>query len=284
MIQDKNDIGIIGAGKVGTALGGYLSAAGLPLSGFYDVMPEAAAHAAELTATRCFSSLGEILNRNEVLLVTAPDDLIASVWEQCLCFPVAGKTFLHCSGVLSSSVFTDHEKAGAYAGSLHPMCAVSSREAKEVFFGKFFVMEGDAIGIEILKSWMNTTNNEYKIIRSEDKARYHAAAVMSSNLVCALQQQGEDLLAACGFKPDEAHQLLAPLLLGNAENIAAKGCVEALTGPVERGDTGTVARHLEALEGDLRETYRMLSLKLVDLAQQKHPENNYTNLLNILKQ
>ena len=284
MIQNKNDIGIIGAGKVGTALGGYLSAAGLPLSGYYDSVLPCAEDAAERTNTQCYGSLEEIISQNTVMLMTVPDDAIASVWNLCRCFPVAGKTFIHCSGVLSSIVFSEHEKEGVYVGSLHPVCAVSNREAKEVFFGKFFVMEGDAHGIEILKAWMNTTHNEYKIIRSEDKARYHAAAVMSSNLVCALQQMGEDLLKDSGFDAQEAHQLLVPLLLGNVDNIATKGCVEALTGPVERGDAGTVARHLEALDGDMRETYRLLSLKLVALAQQKHPDTHYTNLLNVLKQ
>lgn len=284
MIQKKNDIGIIGAGKVGTALGGYLSAAGLPLSGYFDSVLPCAEDAANRTCTHCYATLEEILDKNKVVLVTVPDDVIASVWEQCCRFPVAGKTFIHCSGLMSSTVFVDHERMEVHVGSLHPVCAVNSREAKEVFFGKFFVMEGDATGIEILKSWMNITHNEYKIIHSEDKVRYHAAAVMSSNLVCALQQMSEDLLMTCGFESDEAHQLLSPLLLGNADNIAAKGCVEALTGPVERDDAGTVGRHLDALDGDLRETYKVLSQKLVAMAQQKHPDRNYTNLLNILKQ
>lgn len=283
MIQYKNDIGIIGAGKVGTALGAYLSTHGLLLSGYHDHMLTYAKDAAERTSTRCFESLEEILDYNNVILMTVPDDVIAAVWEQCRCFPISGKTFIHCSGVLSSKVFSDHEQLDVHVASLHPVCAVNNRDAKEVFFGKFFVMEGDATGIEILKSWMKTTQNEYKIIHSEDKARYHAAAVMSSNLVCALQQQGEDLLMKCGFDPLEAHQLLSPLLLGNAGAIAENGCVEALTGPVERDDVGTVARHLEALDGDLRESYRILSLKLVDMAQQKHPDRNYKNLLNVLK-
>lgn len=283
MIQNKNIIGIIGAGKVGTALGGYLTAAGLPLSGYFDSVLPWAEDAANRTNTQCYATLKEILDKNKVILVTVPDDVIASVWEQCRRYPIAGKTFLHCSGVMSSTVFSEHEKADVHVGSLHPVCAVNSREAREVFFGKFFVMEGDAIGIEILKTWMNTTHNEYKIIRSEDKARYHAAAVMSSNLVCALQQQGEDLLMECGFEPHEAHQLLSPLLLGNVGNITASNCVEALTGPVERNDIGTVARHLETLDGDLLETYRLLSLKLVAMAEQKHPDRNYTNLLNVLK-
>ena len=71
-------------------------------------------------------------------------------------------------------------------------------------------------------------------------------------------------------------------MLDNVNNIAEKGCVEALTGPVERGDIGTVQRHLETLVGDDREIYRLLSLRLLTLAQEKHPDKDYTNLKEVL--
>ena len=60
--------------------------------------------------------------------------------------------------------------------------------------------------------------------------------------------------------------------------------MNALTGPVERNDVGTVARHLAVLEGDDRELYRLLSLRLVEVARQKHPDRDFTNLLNVLMQ
>lgn len=280
---DRNAIGIVGAGKVGTSLGAYLAANGLLVSGFYDVDSAQALTAAERTATRSYDSLKALLADMDVVLLTVPDDLIEAVWEQCRRFSVSGKIFLHCSGALSSSVFRGSEEAGVNVGSAHPLCAVSSRMSEDVFFGKFFVLEGDETGIELLKSWMMKTANPYKIIVSADKARYHAAAVMSSNLFCALQQMGEDALSQCGFEKEEAHRLLSPLMLSNVEAIAERGCVEAMTGPVERGDAGTVASHLTVLEGTERETYRLLSLRLLEMAQQKHPDRDYNNLLKVLK-
>lgn len=280
---ERNAIGIVGAGKVGASLGAYLKAHGLPMSGFYDVNPAQAVDAAEHTESHAFPTLEALLAENEVVLVTVPDDLIGSVWEACRHFSISGKTFVHCSGALSSAVFTGSAEAGVHVGSAHPLCAVSSRLSEAVFFGKFFVLEGDETGTHLLKSWMMKTANPYKIIASAEKARYHAAAVMSSNLFCALQQMGEATLAQCGFEPEEAHRLLSPLMLSNASAIAERGCVEALTGPVERGDAGTVASHLEVLEGTDRETYRLLSLRLVEMAQQKHPDRAYNNLLKVLK-
>ncbi len=87
----------------------------------------------------------------------------------------------------------------------------------------------------------------------------------------------------CGFDAQVAHEMLVPLMLGNVEHIAKDGAVNALTGPVERGDADTVERHLAALQDDDREIYRLLSLRLVRIARQKHPDKDFTNLLNVLK-
>ena len=282
MIQSKNDIGIIGAGKVGTSLGAYFLKQGITVTGFYDAVTDNARDAAERTNTRCYSSLGEVLAANEVLFITVPDDTISSVWEQCLAYPIAGKCFFHCSGALSSEVFSNHAEAAVHVGSLHPVCAVNGRSDDSVFFGKFFVMEGDQTGLKMLKSLMMATGNDYRVIAAEDKTRYHAAAVASSNLCCALAAMAEDWMKDCGFEAKAAHEMLVPLMLGNMEHIAEHGVEKALTGPVERGDAGTVAKHLATLEGDDREIYRLLSLRLVKTAQQKHPDTDYTNLLKVL--
>lgn len=277
-------IGFVGAGKVGASLGAYLLGKGVAVTGFFDVSEAQARSAAERTKTRCYASLQELLAGNAVVLLTVPDDLIGSVWADCRRYPLEGKCFFHCSGVMGSNVFTGHAEAGVYVGSLHPVCAVSSRESEAVFSGKFFVLEGDQTGLEMLKSLMTTTGNAYRVIPTEQKTKYHAAAAASSNLFCALADMAEDWMRDCGFDQQAAHELLAPLMLGNMANVAKQGAVAALTGPVERGDAGTVAKHLAVLEGNDRELYRLLSLRLVKMAQQKHPNTDYTNLLNVLMQ
>lgn len=276
-------IGFIGAGKVGTALGSYLRSKGCDISGYYDQLNAMAVSAAEATDSRCYDSIEQLLDSSEQVFVTVPDDKIALVWASCRHLPVAGKGFFHCSGTMSSAVFEGASEAGAYTGSAHPVCAVSSHSTGEVFSGKFFVLEGDATGIEMLKSMMMTTGNDYHVIGKADKARYHAATVAASNLCCALARMSEDWLLSCGFDTETAHALIVPLMKGNIDNIAQKGCVEALTGPVERNDIGTVTKHLDLLDGDDREIYRLLSLRLVSMAEQKHPDNDYTNLKEVLQ-
>lgn len=279
-----SNIGIVGAGKVGASLGAYLLGKGVAVKGFFDVSKEQALSAAERTQTRCYASLQELLAETEAVLIAVPDDLIAGVWEQCRRFPIVGKCFFHCSGVLGSDVFSGHAEAGVHVGSLHPVCAVSSRESEAVFSGKFFVLEGDQTGLEMLKSLMMTTGNDYRVIPTEQKTKYHAAAVASSNLFCALADLAEGWMRDCGFDQQAAHELLTPLMLGNMEHIAKQGVMNALTGPVERNDAGTVAKHLAVLSDNDRELYRLLSLRLVEVAQQKHPDRDFTNLLNVLMQ
>lgn len=281
-MESIKNIGIVGAGKVGASLGVYLSRKGVAVTGFHDVVKKHALSAAELTGTSCFATLEGLLAASDTVLITVPDDYIGPVWDECRRFPIEGKSFFHCSGVMGSNVFTNAAEAGVHVGSMHPVCAVNSRDSDAVFSGKFFVLEGDQTGLKMLKSLMMTTGNDYRVIPTEQKTKYHAAAVASSNLFCALATMAEDWMKDCGFDARDAHQLLAPLMLSNMEHIVNQGAVDALTGPVERNDASTVTKHLAALEGEDRELYRLLSLRLIKIAQQKHPDKDFTNLLNVL--
>ncbi len=92
-----------------------------------------------------------------------------------------------------------------------------------------------------------------------------------------------DLLADCGLTEADALEALAPLMRANLEHILRDGPVQALTGPVERGDVRTVARHLECLpEGNGRSLYLAASRVLTDLAEKKHPETNYKPIAELL--
>jgi predicted short-subunit dehydrogenase-like oxidoreductase (DUF2520 family) len=78
-------------------------------------------------------------------------------------------------------------------------------------------------------------------------------------------------------------EALAPLLQTNMKNIVDYGPMEALTGPVEREDIQTVHRHMEVLEGEEREIYRLLSKQLVKLSKEKHKERSYEKMEDYLK-
>jgi predicted short-subunit dehydrogenase-like oxidoreductase (DUF2520 family) len=100
-------------------------------------------------------------------------------------------------------------------------------------------------------------------------AKYHAAAAIASNYVVAVLDAAVGLLRDAGIDEQAALQALVPLAAGAVANVGAKGLADGLTGPIRRGDAGTVARHLEALNADpaLRELYQVLGRRALGLAR-----------------
>ena len=105
-----------------------------------------------------------------------------------------------------------------------------------------------------------------------------------SNLVCGLAFEGLGLLEDCGFTADEALAATTPLFSGNADAIAERGPVAALSGPIERGDAETVRAHLAALDGQALATYATLSLSVCEAAQARHPERNLKPIARMLRE
>ena len=129
---------------------------------------------------------------------------------------------------------------------------------------------------------INALGNDCVRIQGTDKVKYHAASVFASNLVTGLLAVSQDLLMQCGFTHEEAGRAIEPLFLGNARAAAAKGPVESLTGPIERCDTGTVQKHLAVLTGNELAAYKAVSRCLVNVASRKHPDKDYTDLIQVL--
>lgn len=279
-------IGFIGAGKVGFSLGKYFISNGISVTGYYSRSPKSAKSAAEFTNSRMYSSLTDILKDSDTLFLTVPDDVIGMVWEHIKNLDVRNKKICHCSGSISSAAFFDAENKGAFAYSIHPLCAVSDKyNSWQDLKNTVFTIEGSEQYLTKMRDLFADFGNETVIINTEDKALYHAGTVMASNLVIALLSMSEDVLKQCGFSAENARKALLPLFKVNAENIVKNGLEKALTGPIERNDVQTVRHHLESLDKDLtkREVYRLLSLELTKIAQEKHWQRNYTQMKEVLK-
>ncbi len=91
------------------------------------------------------------------------------------------------------------------------------------------------------------------------------------------------MLKECGLSEDFSDKALQPLFLGNAKKIADLSAAAALTGPVERADAGTVEKHLQALEGETKEIYRLLSRQLIKIAKRKNLDRDYESLQEVLQ-
>ena len=285
-------IGFIGAGKVGFTFGKYITTKmvvskpehiQLEVSGYYSAHSESAADAAEFTETVMYNSLEELCSNSEVIFLTVPDGQIGEVWRRLKDLDIRGKIICHASGAMTSDIFSGITEAGAFGYSIHPMYAISSKyESYKEVDNSFFTVEGDDRYADRICSVIETLGNRCVKISGKDKVKYHSAAVFASNLVTGLLATSQELLRQCGFSEEEAQMAIMPLFLGNAENAAAKEPADSLTGQVERCDIETVKKHMAVLSGDELQAYTAVSRCLVPVAQKKHPDRDYEDLIQIL--
>lgn len=205
-----------------------------------------------------------------LVLLTVPDDAIAEV-AATLCRTGAinrSQTVLHTSGLHHRAALGALESSGAALGSLHPLQSFTAPVGDAaLLLGVPAIVEGDARAVAVARELAATLGMGSVIeLPALGKVRYHAAAVVASNYLVVLADIAERLARAAGAG-DVAAVLFQPMMHQTLSNIAERGTVAALTGPVRRGDAGTVAAHLAALDGDDRVAYRALAREALLLAR-----------------
>ena len=278
--------GFIGSGKVGCSLGKYLGIHGVQIAGYYDRDTEYAEEAAGFVGTTVFPTVEDAVRESDVLFITVPDGVIPSVFEEVKSFDLKGKFICHCSGSISAAdAFSGIDNTGAYGYSVHPLFAVSDRfETYRELADAFFTLEGNSSHIDDMRKMLEDAGLKVRVIDSKDKAKYHLAAVITSNLMLALLDTGFEKLTECGFSEEDARKAIRPLVMGNVTHAIDAGTVKALTGPVERGDVKTLSRHLEQIDDpDQRQLYLLLSGRLLHIAKKRNPNRNYEELESFLE-
>lgn len=272
-------IGFIGAGKVGFSLGKYFSINNIEVSGYYSKTLESAKEAAQFANSKFYTDLKDFLNDTEFIFITTPDDFISTVWNDLKNYYIKDKIICHCSGSISSEVFSNISNFGAYGYSLHAMYAFSDKYTSyKDLNSAYFSLEGDSKYLSYIESLIKTLGNEIIIIEKEKKYLYHLASVTVANLTLALLNTGVDYLSLCGVDKNDALKALLPLIKNNLNNIEEKGFVKAVTGPVDRNDIGTITNHLSVIPKEDILLYTNLSNKLVKLCKEKNPDKNYSQL------
>lgn len=266
-------IGFIGAGKVATAFGRHLFAHGVSISGYYDRHADKVAHACQATESRSWKHPSEATDSSEILLITTRDDQIAGVCNDLCAAGDLGPHHLigHMSGAHSSQILAQATLYGAAVFSLHPLQAFAEEETalKDLAF-TYFSLEGDDPRLSAVAAILEKTGNPYFRIKPENKPLYHLAACILSNHLVTLMADGLAALEKSGIDPNEGFQAMHRLIEGTLANIASAGPAKALTGPIARGDAGTVATHLAALDAQgldsIKDGYRFMGLKTLELA------------------
>lgn len=277
--------GFIGAGKVGFSLGKLFSRGGIHVIGYYSRHAESAEAAAQFTDSIRYDDPGRLVADCDAIFLTVPDGVITEVFEGLKNYNLQGRQLCHCSGSMTArEAFPGIAETGAAGCSIHPLFPVSDRyESYRELKDAFFCIEGDRPCPEEWKRLLEGLGLTVQVMSSDNKVQYHAACAIASNLVCALAQESLDLLEGCGFDRDFALKAISPLMRSNMEHILSHGPAAALTGPVERNDVQTVRKHLAAFSNpEDRNLYRAVSTKLIEVAQQKHPLVDYSDMKVIL--
>lgn len=280
MNKGKLTIGFIGAGRVGFTLGRYFFDKNLEISGFFSKTYEHSCGAAEFTHSKPYKTIRDLVADSQIIFITVPDTNIYDVYLQIKKYNIKDKIICHCSGALSTNIFEGIEDVGAYAYSVHPVFAINDKkESYKKLSNAFFTVEGNEEKMPVIKEIFETIENPFQVISAENKNKYHAALVMSSNLVIGLYHTSLKLLEECGFSYLDANEVLKPLFLNNAENLYKNGCINALTGPIDRNDIKTVNGHLSAINNNLAiDIYKLLSREVLEIAKQKYPNRDYEEL------
>lgn len=223
---------IIGPGRAGTSLQRALVRAHWPVEPLLGRDDDLTAAAADV----------------DLLVLATPDAAVAEVAARVTPNPDA--VVAHLSGSLGLAVLAGHVRRAV----LHPLVALPDPErGADRLVGAWFGLSTD--GDPLVEEVVDELHGRTVLVEESSWARYHAAAVIAANHLVALMGQVERVAATIGA-PLEAYLDLAR---GSLDDVAALGPAAALTGPVRRGDTATVERHLAALPADERAAYGALA-------------------------
>ncbi len=265
-------IGFIGAGTVGTALAVRLSGRGYSVvAASSRTFASAKRLAGEVNGCQAYTEAQAVADRAELVFVTTPDDAIAHVaaetrWR-------SGQSVVHCSGADSLDILEPARAAGAEVGGFHPLQTFASlAQALENIPRSTFALESEEPLLTVLKEMAKALEGHWVELKAGDKVLYHAAAVFACNYLVTLVKLATDLWQVFRVPTAEAAQALTPLLRGTLNNIETVGLPGCLTGPIARGDLGTISKHLAALKEaapTLLPAYRELGLQTIPIALAK---------------
>jgi predicted short-subunit dehydrogenase-like oxidoreductase (DUF2520 family) len=212
-----------------------------------------------------------VVDTAELVFITTPDDVIAQVcsevqWRE-------GQSVAHCSGAHSLDILEPAKKLGVAVGSFHPLQTFADvDQAIENLPGSTFALEAGESLLATLKELTSLLNGNWVVLKPGDKVLYHTAAVFTCNYLVTLVKMAQDLWLDFGVSSKDSTRAMLPLLRGTINNIDIIGLPGCLTGPIARGDLGTIERHLSVLESrnpSLLSTYKELGLQTIPIALAK---------------
>jgi predicted short-subunit dehydrogenase-like oxidoreductase (DUF2520 family) len=266
-------VGIVGAGAVGTALGVAISRSGWPVVAI--VSRDATRRhrfCALVPGVRAFVEPAAILDVADLIIVAVPDDAIAEVAAQVRLH--SGQAIVHTSGAVDADSLAEAVIEGGSMGGFHPLVSFTSDVERSVagIAGATIAIEGDDRLAKLLAALAEAIGGTTVRLPRGAKAAYHAAAVLASGGLVALLDAIVALGSTAGLDERGSLAVYGRLMEQTLANARGVGIAASLTGPITRGDVGTVAAHIAALEAeapDVVELYLATVRRQIRIAEER---------------
>ncbi len=266
-------VGIVGAGAVGIALGVAISRSGWPVGAV--VSRDATRRrrfCALVPGARAFVEPPAIRDVADLIIVAVPDDAIAEVAAQIRLH--SGQAIVHTSGAVDAEVLAAAVIEGGVMGGFHPLVSFTSDVERSVagIAGATIAIEGDDRLAKLLAALAEAIGGTTVRLPRGAKAAYHAAAVLASGGLVALLDAIVALGATVGLDERGSLAVYGRLMEQTLANVRVIGIAASLTGPITRGDAGTVAAHIAALEAqapDVVELYLATVRRQIGIAEKR---------------
>lgn len=283
-------LNFIGCGQLGKTLGSLWQNSGTLVIGSILTRSFASATlAADVIGGGTSIENIQDMQPGDIYLIACADDDIETCSQQLAGSDLLrpGDIVFHCSGAQTSELLHACKKTGASIASIHPIKSFADLDlAIKSFSGTYCGVEGDDAALSTLTPIFHEIGANLLPIHAKHKTLYHAASVIASNYLVALQEMSINTFEKAGINRSDAMAVLQPIVIGTVDNIFQLGTTEALTGPISRGDSQVVATQLRAMQEwdeDLAQTYRLLGKLVLPLAaKQGHASIENAALLNEL--
>ncbi|MEU7475190.1 DUF2520 domain-containing protein [Lentzea sp. NPDC042327] len=266
-------VGVISAGRVGSVLGAALARTGHVVVGAAAVSRASLARAEELLPGVAIADPTEVAQRADLVLLAVPDDELAGLVRGLVATGSlrAGQIVVHTSGAQGVAVLEPAAELGALTLALHPVMTFTGRSEDLQRMSSACVgvtaADGDEVAWSVGEALVVEMDAEPVRVPEAVRPLYHAALAHGANHLITLVRDAADLLTNAGVA--NAERLLGPLLSAALDNSLRHGD-RALTGPVARGDTGTLRKHLTVLAEQAPDTlpsYRVLARRTAERAE-----------------
>lgn len=206
----------------------------------------------------------------DIIMIATPDDVIEHVAKIIPQQAIKSNTLLfHCSGALNSNSINANNHP--FTASAHPLNSFSQIMSLTEFKGTMCAIEGESTTCKILRTLFEEIGGRVIQLKAEDKIKWHLAASLACNNVNALIESSLQIYNQIGLSSEMALQALNPILTHTLNQNIKLGPANALTGPIARGDTSTVSKHLEEISDspELMRIYQSLGAIQLELSLSK---------------